>query len=181
MADLNLLPREYRLQQRAKRRKRSCLVVFFILFVLLAGHILSLAGRIQWYRRELADLQQQLAGLEEELVVLEEWEEKGRIIEKRQQLSSQLERENLPWSLLLGDLEGAARPGILFEQLHIDREGKITLLGEAGELASIAAFLSSLAASPRLATLDLDYVRQGKEGQWLFALEGRVKQVGEGL
>lgn len=94
MADLNLLPREYRLQQRAKRRKRSCLVVSFIQFVLLAGHILSLAGRIQWYRRELADLQQQLAGLEEELAVLEEWEEKGRIIEKRQQLSSQLEREN---------------------------------------------------------------------------------------
>lgn len=52
------------------------------------------------------------------------------------------------------------------------------MLGQAAELASIASLFTYLAQSPGLDGIDIDYVRQGNEGQWLFSLQGWVRQVG---
>lgn len=112
MAEINLLPQEYRLQQQAKKRQRSCLVVFFILLIFFCGHLLGLVGKVQFYRRELADLQQQLASLEAELAVFAELEEREELIEEGRELYKQLVQGDLPWSLILREMEGAARLGI---------------------------------------------------------------------
>ena len=178
MAEINLLPQEYRLQQQAKKRQRSCLVVFFILLIFFCGHLLGLVGKVQFYRRELADLQQQLASLEAELAVFAELEEREELIEEGRELYKQLVQGDLPWSLILREMEGAARLGIHLDQLHIDSEGRLIVLGQAAELASIASLFTYLAQSPGLDGIDIDYVRQGNEGQWLFSLQGWVRQVG---
>jgi Tfp pilus assembly protein PilN len=181
VADINLLPHDYGMQGRVKRRRKCCLVIFFVLLVLLCTWFLGLVGKIQSYRRELDDLQQQLASQEPDLLILDELEQKDELIKQRRQLCNQLEQGGLSWPVLMREIEEAARQGILLEQLHIDREGKVMVQGQAAELASIASFLSFLAASSDLDKIDIDYVKLGKEGEWLFALQGWAHQVGEGL
>ena len=174
MAEINLLPAQYRQQQWRRKLRPLCGFGSVLVAGLLVFWLASLVNGLNVYRQEVIGIEEELADLQPLLAELRELEEQKEQLYYRRTLLATLDKGRFPWQKFLVVLEGVVPAQVEVGGISIDSAGHVIISGRGDGLTRIALFLENLGGLEHLEGVELGELRQDPGGAWVFEILGQV-------
>jgi Tfp pilus assembly protein PilN len=171
--DINLLPPK---RGALTREERGLVLglVFFVLFLILI--YLALNTMVVYTQGELEQVQKELqlfAPLEKQAKELESMEKQIR--NQELYLSGLLNKLN-DWHAFMTDLARHVPTKVSLSSLSVDREGKVSMKGNAPSLLDVSRFYFSLTGSNFLENISINSVTP-QSNEWVFEFSCSVRRA----
>lgn len=179
MVAVNLLPWR---QRRRQQQRRQTLVVLILMMSLLLLVVLLQSWRIHQARQQVAQASstQQLAleSLEQQLVQQKALLEQIAVLQKRQAKQQQRAAQLAAWQQFWLDLPALLPDTAWLVRLE-KRDNRLTLEGQAQDMAAIQHFRQQLSAVPLFGRVAQGGVRRQASGNYRFSLRAQVQAVND--
>lgn len=144
MHRINLLPPD------EKRRVNVLEILVSILFISFIGMVIMLYAynyyQVQILNAELSGLQAEYKSLEPAVREVEEIQDRKEALERRL-VFREIFHPRFSWAEFLKELGFLVPEGIRFNQLSVDRQGRLSLDGETSDHHMVSAFMDELEES----------------------------------
>lgn len=166
---INLLPRRRKKVKRWPVEKlKAWIVVILALYVI---GVVSLLGFSLFTARELSQVKAQKAALERKIKEEAKKETLAVLLKDRLSKEEKILKAKINYKGIFEVVNNLSAPEVLFDDVEIER-GKLSLSGEATNLASLKDFLDRINASANdFSYAEISSVARTKTGGYTFSLE----------
>ena len=162
MANINLLPVEYR--EKAKFSIRRILIILFVIILIFgsAYFYFSLELQIDYKEQELKTLKIELASIEKVIEEVKNLEKDKKIIEERINIIQRLIDNQSHLSRILGEYSASLLDEVWVDNLSLSANQTFDFTANTFNNYLIAKYMVTLKDNPTFDNIELGYVRKNK-------------------
>jgi Tfp pilus assembly protein PilN len=162
MANINLLPVEYREKAKFSIR-RTLIILFFIILIFSSAYFyFSLELQIDYKEQELKTMKSELASIEKVIAEVKNLEKDKKIIEERINIIQGLIDNQSHLSRILGDYSASLLDEVWVDNLSFSANQTFNFTANTFNNYLIAKYMVTLKDNPTFDSIDLGYVRKNK-------------------
>lgn len=162
MANINLLPVEYR--EKEKFSIRRILIILFIIILIFASayFYFSLELQIDYKEQELKTMKSELASIEKVIKEVKNLEKDKKIIEERINIIQRLIDNQSHLSRILGEYSASLLDEVWVDNLSLSANQTFDFTANTFNNYLIAKYMVTLKDNPTFDNIELGYVRKTK-------------------
>jgi len=162
MANINLLPVEYR--EKEKFNLRRVLIILFVIILVFgsAYFYFSLELQIDYKEQELKTMKSELASIEKVIKEVKNLENDKKIIEERINIIQGLIDNQSHLSRILGEYSASLLDEVWVDNLSLSANQTFDFTANTFNNYLIAKYMVTLKDNPTFDNIDLGYVRKNK-------------------
>ena len=162
MANINLLPVEYR--EKEKFSIRRILIILFVIILIFGSAYLyfSLELQIDYKEQELKTMKSELASIEKVIQEVKNLENDKKIIEERINIIQGLIDNQSHLSRILGEYSASLLDEVWVDNLSLSANQTFNFTANTFNNYLIAKYMVTLKDDPTFDNIDLGYVRKSK-------------------
>ena len=162
MANINLLPVEYR--EKEKFSIRRILIILFIIILIFASayFYFSLELQIDYKEQELKTMKSELASIEKVIKEVKNLEKDKKIIEERINIIQRLIDNQSHLSRILGEYSASLLDEVWVDNLSLNANQTFDFTANTFNNYLIAKYMVTLKDNPTFDNIELGYVRKTK-------------------
>jgi len=162
MANINLLPVEYR--EKAKFSiKRTLIILFFIILIFGSAYFyFSLELQIDYKEQQLKTMKSELASIEKVIKEVKDLEKDKKIIEERINIIQRLIDNQSHLSRIMGEYSAALLDEVWVDNLTLSANQTFNFIANTFNNYLIAKYMVTLKDDPTFDNIELGYVRKSK-------------------
>ena len=162
MANINLLPVEYREKEKFSIR-RILIILFVIILIFGSAYIyFSLELQIDYKEQELKTMKSELASIEKVIQEVKNLENDKKIIEERINIIQGLIDNQSHLSRILGEYSASLLDEVWVDDLSLSANQTFDFTANTFNNYLIAKYMVTLKDNPTFDNIDLGYVRKSK-------------------
>ena len=162
MANINLLPVEYREKEKFSIR-RILIILFVIILIFGSAYIyFSLELQIDYKEQELKTMKSELASIEKVIQEVKNLENDKKMIEERINIIQGLIDNQSHLSRILGEYSASLLDEVWVDNLSLSANQTINFTANTFNNYLIAKYMVTLKDNPTFDNIDLGYVRKSK-------------------
>ena len=162
MANINLLPIEYREKQKFSIR-RILIILFFVLLVFGTAYVYYyLELQIDYKEQQLKTMKTELASLEKVIKEVKDLEKDKKIVEDRIQVIEGLFNNQAHLSRILGEYSALLMDEVWIDNLSLSANQTIDFSANTYNNYLVAKYMVTLKDDPTFDNIELAFVRKSK-------------------
>ena len=162
MANINLLPVEYREKEKFSINRILIILLFIILIFGFAYLYFSLEMQIDYKEQELKTMKIELASIEKVIQEVQNLERDKKIIEERINIIQGLIDNQSHLSRILGEYSASLLDEVWVDSLSLSANQTFDFTANTFNNYLIAKYMVTLKDNPTFENIDLGYVRKSK-------------------